>query len=327
MIVLDGRGFDWVAGTGGIGSGMTVRLVGDATLGREESRAVEVLDSSDRCKLHIVLHYVQRLLGPGYPVLPFGAVGDDPAGAVLLDELAATGMVMAGVRVIPQRPTLFAVAFGYPDGDGGNLTAVGSASDAVAPGDMQLERDGRGLVVALPEVPLDARAELLRQGAGQYRVASFVTGELPEALERSMLDHVDLLALNADEARVVAGSDPLIDGVIATLAPQHPTLSIVVTNGAAGSWSWDGSSVEHARVDAPAVVSTAGAGDAHLGGILTALALGSGLHEANRLGALVSALKVGGTHAINHAVDGDAVRRLHATSGVRLDDALLARLA
>lgn len=31
--------FDWIAGTGGIGKGEIFRLIGDATLGREESRS------------------------------------------------------------------------------------------------------------------------------------------------------------------------------------------------------------------------------------------------------------------------------------------------
>ena len=54
-------------GTGGIGSGMFFALDGNHTLGREESRSGHFLDRRDYCKLHIVSHYVCRLLGPGFP--------------------------------------------------------------------------------------------------------------------------------------------------------------------------------------------------------------------------------------------------------------------
>ena len=58
------RRYDVVVGTGGIGSGIFLALEGNRTLGREESRPADLLDQRDYCKLHIVSHYVRRLLGP-----------------------------------------------------------------------------------------------------------------------------------------------------------------------------------------------------------------------------------------------------------------------
>ena len=43
---------------------MFFALDGNHTLGREESRSGHFLDRRDYCKLHIVSHYVCRLLGP-----------------------------------------------------------------------------------------------------------------------------------------------------------------------------------------------------------------------------------------------------------------------
>lgn len=328
---MTARAYDWIAGVGGLGTGLTMRLVGDHTLGREESRAAQLLDDQDRCKLHIVFHTVARLLGPDFPVHPIGAVGDDDAGRIVLGELRATGMRLDRVRTHHDLPTLFAVAFGYPNGDGGNLTAIESASDAIAPEQVRFDAPGRGIVVALPEVPLATRAALLRQDPARLRVASYVTGELPEVLAGAALDDVDLLAVNADEARVIA-ADPglevaaLAEATVDALRGRHPSLSLVMTSGAAGSWSWDGAELHHARVPAPEVVATAGAGDAHLGAILAALALGADVHEANRLGALVSALKVGGRHSINRGVDGDAVRALRRVTDIDVPRSILERL-
>ena len=67
-------------GTGGIGSGNFFALDGNHTLGREESRSGHFLDRRDYCKLHIVSHYVCRLLGGSFSVIPLGMVGADDVG-------------------------------------------------------------------------------------------------------------------------------------------------------------------------------------------------------------------------------------------------------
>jgi hypothetical protein len=53
-------------GVGGIGTGAFFALSGDHTLGREESRLGKYLDRRDYCKLHIITHYIQTLLGPQF---------------------------------------------------------------------------------------------------------------------------------------------------------------------------------------------------------------------------------------------------------------------
>jgi ribokinase len=316
-----------IVGTGGIGTGIAFALHGDASLGREESRAATLLDARDFCKLHIVFHYLRVLLPDAIDVVPVGAIGDDAAGRELREVFAEAGLTLDAVRTIAGARTLSAVAFTYPNGDGGNITAAGSASDLVTPRDI-LSALGRlpspaAFAVALPEVPLSARTELLASVPdGALRVASFVSAELAEGV--GLLDDVDLVALNVDEARVLTGStaaDPAdVAGSVAELLGG--ARQAIVTAGAAGSWSWDGETLEHARVTAPAVVSTAGAGDAHLAGVIAGLALDAGLHEANGLGAVVSALKVGAADTIRFDLDADLVR----SAGGGLDAALLVRL-
>ena len=46
--------FDWVAGTGGIGKGEIFRLIGNNTLGREESRRAVLTEYRDYSKGHII---------------------------------------------------------------------------------------------------------------------------------------------------------------------------------------------------------------------------------------------------------------------------------
>jgi ribokinase len=141
---------------------------------------------------------------------------------------------------------------------------------------------------------------------GYVRVASLVPGEVDDPSIDALLGYVDLLVLNAAEAAALSGRDPADDGP----ALLHRTLDavqvrtgrafqLVVTGGARGSWVWDGEAVSHSPAIPRPVKSTAGAGDAHLAGIITALAAGWGLRAANTFAGLVSSVKVGSVHTIH----------------------------
>ena len=65
-------GFTCAIGVGGIGSGIMYSLYGKHDLGRNESRLGELLDSRDYCKLHILEHYIARLMGAGSARTLFG---------------------------------------------------------------------------------------------------------------------------------------------------------------------------------------------------------------------------------------------------------------
>lgn len=318
-----------------------MRLEGDHTLGREESRAVQLLEGRDYCKLHIVFHYVRRLLPDGVHILPIGKVGADDIGRSLLREIDDVGLDLTNIGTVEGLDTLFAVAFSYPSGEGGNLTTSDSASARVGPADIRSVENqltgyrGDGIAVALPEVPLAARAELLRlaRELDLLRVAAFVSGEADEVLADGLLQDVDVIALNQDEASAFTGlahhhdSQEVARRTIEHLRGINGRLAIVVTAGRHGSWSWDGQSIQHApAVLAPVVQSTAGAGDAHLAGILTGVAQGVGLHDANRFGSLISAMKVDSPHTINPDISARTVLAEAQRVGFELPSVLSASL-
>lgn len=284
-------------GVGGIGSGIFFALEGNDLLGRNESRAARLLDVRDYCKLHIVAHYVAVLLGAdpsGVPfrVVPVGRVGNDPTGQRLLDEMRAVGMETAFVETLDDRPTLSSVCFQYPDGSGGNITAIDSAAaaldaaaiDRAAP--ILAAAGGRAIALALPEVPLEARHHLLDVATetGAFRVASFTSWEIPEARRSGLLGRVDLLALNEDEAAVLAGrpfdrENPwaTLDHCAAILGAARPDMRILVSAGAHGAFAFGDGRWGHCPAPAVPVASTAGGGDALLAGVLAALAAGAPL--------------------------------------------------
>ena len=324
-------------GTGGIGSGEFFVLKGNHTLGREESRAGRFLDRRDYCKLHIIEHYVQVLLGSPFQTIPIGKVGDDDAGRQLIAEMRAAGLSTDHVQIVPDEQTLYSLCLIYPDSGGGNLTIEDSASAKVdAATIFQAQADfarfaGRGMTLAAPEVPLEARAQLLRLGR-QYRffnTAAFTSGELQAAggaAVSEMLRLVDFLAINLDEAAMLAGTaantpaEAIVHAAIKTLQSFQPAIQCSITAGKQGSWAWDGRTLSHVPACSVKVASTAGAGDSFFGGMIVGQALGLSLGDAQHLATLVAGLKVTCLHTINKEVDREALRVFAADIRASLPD-------
>jgi sugar/nucleoside kinase (ribokinase family) len=285
-----------LVGVGGVGTGLFFALEGGHDLGRNESRTGRLLDVRDYCKLHIISHYIAVLLGArrnGKPfhVLPVARVGNDERGRRMIAEMAEAGMDTRYVKCDPKRPTLFSVCFQYPDGAGGNITTSDSAAAALAPRDVDeaqpfLNSRGGGLMVlAAPEAPLEARVRLLKLATkvGAFRAASLTTGEIPAARKLGMFSMLDLLSVNQDEAGTLLGKcyDPATPWTVLecrskALSDFHPRARIVVTAGGRGAWGFDLALGEWDYCPAPRVrvASTAGGGDALLGGLICGEAAG-----------------------------------------------------
>jgi len=305
-------------GTGGVGSGSFFALEGEHTLGREESRAGRFLNRQDYCKLHIVSHYVQTLLGPGFVVVPASKVGADRHGQRLLAEMQEAGLDLRYMHVDKSRPTLFSFCFSYPDGSGGNLTTSDAATSAVDPDfvnalDGEFARwPGQAIALAVPEVPLPARQRLLELGAAHRAlgVAGVTSAEACSPQIWALLKNVDLLAVNLDEARALARAPQtectaaeVLTRVAHRLQRARPGIRISLTAGKEGSWCWDGGALAHTPAFVTEVVSTAGAGDAHLAGLIAGLAAGLPLGQAHQLAGLVAGLSVQSPHTIHKQID------------------------
>jgi hypothetical protein len=163
--------FDHVVATGGIGSGLFFLMEGNHTLGRNESRPGAIIPCQDFCKQHIILHYLSVLLGTDrFQAFALGKVGNDDIGKKLVRRMNSVGINTSNVAVAENLNTLFSVCFQYPDYTGGNITTASSASNNVTPGEIDIffkEFNLKGeteIVLAVPEVPLPARINLLAHG-------------------------------------------------------------------------------------------------------------------------------------------------------------------
>ncbi|UCB46643.1 MAG: carbohydrate kinase family protein [Spirochaetota bacterium] len=318
------RKYDAMIGTGGVGAGIFFTLNGMHTLGREESRSGHIIDRKDYCKLHIVSHYVKTLMGSSFEVFPIAKVGNDDVGRNLMSEIEEIGLNTNYMDTCINEKTLFSFCFIYPDGSGGNLTTDDSASSMITPEDIAKAEETfkhygiRCIGLAVPEVPLNARIRLLDLATQfqLYRIASFTSDEMDEVRNKGILKKVDLLAINLDEALRFTGvfkednAEKIVNDAIESLTMINSDLSVTITSGNTGSWTWDSSNLNYQTVPEVELVSTAGAGDAFLAGMIAGITAGLKFNEAQELATLVATLSVTSPHTINKGIDRVALRQL-----------------
>ncbi len=321
--------YDAMIGVGGIGSGMFFILDGNHTLGREESRSGHLENRKDYCKLHIISHYVQTLLGNKFSVYPIGKVGNDDIGTKLISEMNEAGLKTNYVEIDETKSTLFSICFIYPDKSGGNMTTNDSASSVVDSQSIMkaqnefINNKNKGIALAVPEVHLEVRKQLLKVAKehGFFCTASFTSQEIKYAVKYKLLKNVDLLSINLDEATSAVEDVPglnepiqIIEKAIKTFCSINPEIKISITQGKYGSWIWDGKEIFHFPALNIKVISTAGAGDAFMSGLIAGINTGLTLKEAQQLGTLTGGASVTSPHTINKEVDRLMLNELMKTS-------------
>lgn len=349
-----------LVGVGGLGTGFFFALEGDHTLGRNESRMAGLLDVRDYCKLHIVIHYVAKLLGGSstpFRVLPVGKVGNDTAGEFVLREMKSVGIDTRFVETIAGKPTLFSVCFQYPDGAGGNITTSNSAAASLCERDLDgieslLTSAGpKTIALLLPEVSLGVRREFLKLAtrAGAFRAASFVSGEIAAAKESSMFEQLDLVSLNEGEAGQLIGEvyspanpDDVVTQAVQYVRSRCPQLQMVISVGKGGAYAVDREGWNYCPAPQVEVASTAGAGDCLLGGVLAAMAAGvpllnSGpprkslterpINTALEFGVVLASYKVTSHHTIHPDASLATLTDFAAGRGITFDPVIVQRFA
>ncbi len=274
----------------------------------------------------------------------------------MLEEMRTAGMDLRFVNTVTDKPTLLSVCFQYPDGSGGNITTSASAAAALTAGDIDAAEsvlagfEGRYIALAAPEVPIQARRHMLEIASAHsaFRAAAFTSAEVPFARYSGIFELVDLIALNQDEAQVLAGM-PLdvrrprgfLDACRDALLSCNPGMRVLVTAGCEGAFAFDGTAWDYCPALNATVASTAGAGDALFGAVLACLAAGipfarSGetprtsmagrpLATALDFGSLLAAFTVTSPHTIHPEASLEALIAFAGRHGLSFDDALSRR--
>jgi len=350
-----------VIGIGGVGAGIFFKLDGDETLGRNESRLGRLLDVRDYCKLHIVIHYIAKLLGAGteqsgFRVIPVAKVGDDAAGERLIREMHDTGIDTSYIRKVRGSPTLFSVCFQYPDGSGGNITSSNSAAALLSNPDMNAITDlllvgGRhAIALAAPELPFPVRQHFLELAtrSGAFRAASFTAAEVKPAREAGMLGMLDLVAFNEEEGEELVdcsfspeSPQPFIRKCQEVLRSSFPDLRVIISAGKVGAYGITAKASAFCPAPNVNVMSTAGAGDSLLGGVLAGMASGlpfihttsleqvplRAIDSALQLGVLLGSYKCLSPHTIHPEASLDTLIAFAAQHGITFSAEIHRRFA
>lgn len=104
-----------------------------------------------------------------------------------------------------------------------------------------------------------------------------------------LMQSVDLLLCGKRDAEALFGCAGHVETIIEQLASQTHAQQIVVTNGEAGVYGWDGVDIHHAPARPVTIIDRVGAGDALAGGVLHGWLdgdLAKGLHYGTLMAAL-----------------------------------------
>jgi len=242
----------------------------------------------------------------GLPVLYAGGHGTGPWGELVRAALAAEGIGLLRAAD-PSRDTGFDVALVESDAERTFITSLGAESisepgswDAVpaGPGDA-VYVSGYGLVAPGPGTVLGAWAAALPPGVLLFVDPGPLAAQIPEAVLDPVLARCDWLSGNAREAALLGGGgDP--EEAARFLLARTARANVIVRDGPAGcflalrplSLAPGPPSVAHIPAPTVAAVDTTGAGDAHSGVFLAALADGLSPAAAARRANAAAALAV-----------------------------------
>ncbi len=138
---------------------------------------------------------------------------------------------------------------------------------------------------------------LSSNGSGPAPVIYFGVGPRIASIEKKRMQEIFALRpvvhLNKEELLAYTGRDTLEDGAKGLFGETGNT--IIVTDGADGSYYFDDTGLHHVPSVPVAVVDTIGAGDSHMGAIIASRKLGASFLEslrfANKVSAEVVAIK------------------------------------
>jgi ribokinase len=220
----------------------------------------------------------------GAEVAMLGAVGDDPAGVRMVEDLRRRGVGTGPVRTVAGVSTGTAYITVTPDGENTIVLETGANGlvDAAAVEGAWPALPPAGVLLSLLEIPVAGTAAAVRLAvkAGMRPVVTLAPAQpVPDEL----LHGLDPLLVNEHEAAFFLGAGDLggdVVGAARELLRLGPR-SAVVTAGAAGAAVADGAAARLIpAVRVAEVVDTTGAGDAFAGALAAALSRGGDLDAA-----------------------------------------------
>ena len=233
----------------------------------------------------------------GAKVAMIGAVGDDPAGIRMVEDLRSRGVSTEMVRTADGVSTGAAYITVTPNGENTIVLDPGANAlmDSAAVEEAWPALPTASVLLSLLEIPLGAVVAAVRLAA-ETGTRPVVTLAPVQPVPAELLSGLDPILVNEHEAAFLLQADSLGDGAqdaareLLRLGPA----SAVITLGPAGAALADGSGARLLpAVPVRKVMDTTGAGDAFAGALAAALAVGGDLDGAVNAGLRAGAKAVG----------------------------------
>src|SRR5215472_8525792 len=235
----------------------------------------------------------------GLSVALIAAVGADPAGAFMLDQLAIEGVDVSAVARREGQPTGMTVALAR-GGDRAILTALGAmASLTAADVPRSLLARSRHVHVSSYFLLADSLGPGLAAILSGARAAGATTsldtnwdpaGHWRDERLSAAIGQADVLLPNEAEAIALSGADSP-DAAALALATGGSRLAVKL--GERGALCAEGSLLRHVSLPPVTPVDTTGAGDCFNAGLIAGLLQGLALPQAAALGCATGALSTG----------------------------------
>lgn len=245
-------------------------------------------------------------------------VGDDPAGRALRADCAASGIDVRGVLLSPAHATSEYTAIIDARGElviGASATAAIDALTIVMLG-AAFDDDARTAWTfadcTLPAAVIGALLEDRRAGGPPLAidgVSDAKVRRLPADLRG-----LDLLFLNAGEARAVLDDAAVEEEAAAQRLLERGVAAVVVTRGSAPIVVAGPDGIAEVTVPRAVPVDVTGAGDALVAGTLFGLTCGEALHGAVRTGSYAAKLTIESPSASSRTLTRAALAALRATA-------------
>jgi pseudouridine kinase len=270
----------------------------------------------------VARNVAENLARLAVPVALATQIGSDAQGRALLDDCAALGIDVRGVAISPVHPTAEYVAIIDARSE---LVIGASETEAIdtltyamlAPA---LDADARSAwTFADCNLPAAVLAAVVAQprAPGHRLAIDAVSIAKVQRLPRD-LRGIDVLFVNADEARVLLGegAPECAPADIAQALRERGAAAVVLTQGVAGAIVAQASGSVHVAVTPAECVDVTGAGDALIAGTLYGLLHDEALPLAVRTGTIVAGFTITSPTTVSRDLSRALVDAQRTLSGV-----------